>query len=346
MSNGFLCNDGVKCRSNQAKEENNMRRKRILTLTMNPSLDFSTSVDHVIPGLKLRCESMRSDPGGGGINVSRVIARLGGETVAVYTSGDEEGLELSRTLEREGVGLLPVNIGAHTRRSFAVRERKSGNQFRFVPPGHDLGPDEWSHCLEVVERGLDEAGLAVASGSLPGGVPEDFYGRVAALCRDRDIPFILDTSGPALRAAIQKTEMYLLKPNMAELGFLHGAQIQTDEDMETAARELIWRHKVKVVVVSLGAGGVVLCTGDRLERMRTPTVPQRSRVGAGDSMVGAIAVKLALGSPIHKAVSYGLAAGAAAVMTPGTELCRREDVDKLYARLAGEGENALEELER
>lgn len=312
-----------------------MKSRRVLTITMNPALDLSTSVDHVVPGPKLRCEPLRSDPGGGGINVSRAVARLGGETAAVYTSGSRRGDELSEALQREGVSIRPVPVEAPTRRSFAVRERESGNQFRITPPGADLRAEEWPRCLEAIDEALGEAGLVVASGSLPGGVPEDFYGRVAQRCGSRDVPMILDTSGPPLRAAIAMGNIFLAKPNMGELSSLHGAEIRTEEEQEQAARRLIHDYRVRAVVVSLGAGGAVLCTGDRIERLRAPTVPQRSKVGAGDSMVGAMAVKLASGSSVREAVLYGLAAGSAAVMTPGTELCRREDVDNLYRRLAG-----------
>jgi 6-phosphofructokinase 2 len=312
-----------------------VKAKGVLTLTMNPSVDLSTSVDRVVPGPKLRCTPLRVDPGGGGINVSRVVARLGGETIAVHTGGEQQGRELSLALEREGIRELAVAVRARTRRSFAVIESETGNQYRFVPPGRDLQPSEWTRCLEALEEGLDEVGLVVASGSLPGGVPDDFYGRVARRCRDRGVPMILDTSGEPLRSAIDTGGIFLLKPNMAELSALYGEEIRTEEQQEEAATRLIGHYRVGAVVVSLGAGGVLLCTEDGLERLRAPSVPQRSKVGAGDSMVGGIAVKVAAGASIREAVLYGLAAGSAAVMTPGTELCRREDVDILYRRLAG-----------
>ena len=304
----------------------------IATLTLNPAIDKNTRVDRVVADDKLRCDAPRREPGGGGINVARVIHRLGGMGQALYTSGGPTGTMLEGLLDEEGVDHAPVEIDDWTRENMIVHESSTDRQFRFGMPGPQLTENEFTACLDAL-RALDPApDYLVASGSLPPGLPDDAYAAVADAAHAVGARAILDTSGAALREA-RAAGWYLLKPNLRELEQLTGASLVTDDERIEAARDVIARGWCEVVVLSMGASGALLITADRAEHVRTPTVPIKSRVGAGDSMVGGLTLGLARAMDLDDAVRFGVAAGAAAVMTPGTELCRRVDTETLFQQM-------------
>ncbi len=306
--------------------------KRIATLTMNPALDMSTETDELVANQKLRCSRPRYEPGGGGINASRAIALLGGTSVAVYTAGGQTGRALRQLLDAEGVEAAPIEIAGTTNESFHVAERSTGDQFRFTMPGPHLSEQEWRACLDEVAGLAPEPEIVVASGSLPPGAPDDFHTRLASTVNDRGGRLVVDTSGEALQHAIQ-AGVFLVKPNIRELGQACGRELRTSGEAEDAARSLIAGTPTQTIVVSLGAEGAMLVTADGSERFPTPSTEVRSRIGAGDSMVGGTALALARGEDLVEAVRFGVAAGVAAVMTPGTELCRREDTERLYREM-------------
>ena len=304
--------------------------EQIATLTVNPAVDLAATVDQVKPDEKLRCREPRRDPGGGGINVARAVHRLGGRARAVFAAGGSPGRLLERLLDDEDVASEPIDIQAFTRENLTVYEERSEQQFRFILPGPDLTEDERN---ELVETALeDDPAYLVASGSLPPGAPDDFYARLARQARERGVRLVLDTSGDPLRQGV-RAGVYLLKPNLRELGQIAGRNVAEDPEQEEAARELVEQGRAEVVVVSLGAAGVLLVTPEQVERIAAPTVTIRSKVGAGDSTVAGIVLALARGDDVPTAVRFGVAAGAAAVMTAGTELCRREDTERLFERI-------------
>ena len=303
--------------------------KSIVTLTMNPSVDYSSTVDHVVAERKLRCGAPRYEPGGGGINVSRVIKRFDEKSLAIYVAGGLTGHMLQDLLDHEGLDHRSVPVRDLTRINFMVIEEATGLQFRFGMPGPTLTEPEWQRCLLELSAIQPKPDYIVASGSLPPGVPDDFYARVTRISRELGARLIVDTSGEALRAAV-KAGVYLFKPNMRELQGLVGRNIRDESQLEISAREVVERGGSEIVVVSLGAAGALMVTRERSERIRAPTVPIGSKVGAGDSMVAGIVLSLARGMSVREAVRFGVAAGAAAVMTPGSELCRKEDAERLY----------------
>lgn len=306
----------------------------IATLTLNPAVDQSTTVDHVSPEEKLRCDRPRFDPGGGGINVSRAVRRMGGAARAVYLAGGPGGEILEELLEGEGVEHLVVEIEGRTRQNLAVLDDSSDDQYRFTFPGPDVTEDEWRRCLEVLEELEPVPSYLVASGSLPPGLPADTLGELARRCRGRGVRLVVDSSGEPLCRAVEEG-VFLVKPNLRELGQIVGRELEHDRMIEAAARKLVDDGRCRAVVVSLGAGGALLVTGEESSlRVNPPTVPIRSRVGAGDSMVGGLVLALARGLEMDEAVRYGVAAGAAAVTTPGTELCRGEDVERLFGEMS------------
>ena len=229
-----------------------------------------------------------------------------------------------------------------------VIEESSGRQFRFGMPGQALRTSEWKACLDWIESNRDIEYL-VASGSLPPGVPHDFYAQIARSAARRGIRFVLDTRGEPLKLAVREG-VFLLKPNLRELGQLAGTEIESEEQQLNIAEEILRSGGCKVLVLSLGAAGVLLMTPDTYSRIRSPSVPIKSKVGAGDSMVGGIVFGLAQGMDVRNAVAHGVAAGAAAVMTPGTSLCRKEDTQHLFNTLrdttSDSGSERLQEVSK
>jgi len=304
----------------------------ILALTMNPAIDKGTGVDNVVPERKLRCHQPSFEPGGGGINVARAITKLGGTALILYPAGGPPGTMLEHLLDQEGLEHRKIPIRGWTRENLTVYEETSGQQFRFGMPGPDMSTSEWEECLQTFADVRPPPAYIVVSGSLPPGVPGDFYARVAAVAHKDGARVIVDTSGEALAMAVQEG-VFLIKPNLRELGHLTGVEIRGEAEQEEVARGIIQEGRSEVVVVSLGAAGALLVTKEGSRRFRAPTVPIKSKVGAGDSMVAGIVLGLAQGRSLADAVRLGVAAGAAAVMTPGTELCRREDTERLYEGL-------------
>jgi len=300
----------------------------IVTLTMNPALDIATSTDRVVPTHKLRCSPPRYDPGGGGINVARAVHALGGDTVAIFPVGGPAGEMIHHLLDQEDVRHYPIAIAGFTRESLAVEDRQTGEQFRFILPGPEVSEADQERCLDQLSVMAAEADFIVASGSLPLGVREDFYARVAQLAQMLGKRFVLDTSGGALKQA--GYGIYLLKPSLRELQDLVGREIATPFEQEKAAREVIEQGCSEIVVLSLGAEGALLVTAQECERFAAVPVDARSTVGAGDSMLAGVVLGLSREMPLREAVRFGLAAGAAALLGSGTQLCRRSDVERLY----------------
>jgi len=304
----------------------------IVTLTLNPAVDKSSAVDTVASEIKLRCDPPTFDPGGGGINVARAVKKLGGDALAIYAAGGGPGQRLQALLANEGIRQQIIPIEGETRESLTVYERTSGLQYRFGMPGPQLTAAEWQAAIDaVVAAGAD---YVVASGSLPPGAPVDFYAQLVRAARDAGSKVIVDTSGDALRA-LAGAGFYLAKPNLREIEMLAGEQFHDEDQLRDAVQRAIRDHRhVENVVVSMGSSGAALITETDFVVYRPPTVPIESKVGAGDSMVGGIVFALAEGRNLQDAVRYGVAAGSAAVMTPGTELCRPDDTRRIYERIA------------
>jgi len=297
---------------------------------MNPAIDKSSSIGNVVPERKLRCDTPRYEPGGGGINVSRAIKKLGGESVACYTAGGPTGHSLHELLERQGIRDFSIPTESWTRENLTIYETQTEQQFRFGMPGPGMKKHEWKACLEKLAGVSPRPDYMVASGSLPPGVPEDFYAQVAVIARELGARMILDTSGKPLPRALEES-VFLIKPNLRELKMLSADDLEDESQQEKLLTRIIDSGRCEAVVLSLGRGGARLAWREGCAYFRTPTVPIKSKVGAGDSMVGGIVLGLAQGKSLPDAVRLGVAAGAAAVMTPGTQLCRKEDTERLYA---------------
>ncbi|MEO8216098.1 MAG: 1-phosphofructokinase family hexose kinase [Acidobacteriota bacterium] len=306
----------------------------IITLTMNPAVEVNSATDQVVSNRKLRCDAVTREPGGGGINVARAIRNLGESVRAIFLAGGMTGDRLTALVSEEGVESHPIRIAGETGEVVNVTERHSGLHFRFVMEGPAVREAEWKTALATI-RDLDPVPrYLVASGALPKGAPENFYGRLSAIAVERGFRLIVDTTGPPLRHAIG-AGMFLIKPNLSELRELTGnaGGALSDFFLEGAASALVSTGRSGAVVISMGSGGAIVATERGSRRIAAPIVDVASRAGAGDSMVGGIVVALERGLPIEEAALFGIAAGSAAVMMPGTQLCGREDTERLFDEL-------------
>jgi 6-phosphofructokinase 2 len=307
----------------------------IFTLTINPAIDVSISVERMAAIHKLRCAFIRRDPGGGGINVARVVKRFGAHAGAMYAMGGTIGQLLQHLLDGEGISGLPYPILEETRENFTVLEETSGQHYRFILPGPHLTEPEWRGFLNAFASqvsGEQRPLFVVASGSLPPGVPYDFYAKVARFANQSGAKMIVDTSGPALKEALE-AGVYLVKPSLREFSELLSAPLQSERDWITGCRSLVESRRAEMVALTLGDQGALLVTSHQVLRGRAVPIKPISIVGAGDSFLGAMIWSLTCGHPVEQAFRYGIAAGSAALLKPGTEMCRREDVERLVGEV-------------
>lgn len=300
----------------------------ILTVTMNPALDVFTTIDRLVPAHKLRCTPSLTHPGGGGINVARVLHRMGTDCLALYPAGGPNGQAIDALLDQESVPQHRIDIAQETRESFSVLETQTGRDYRFVLPGPTLQPCEWQACLACIDTLNPAPRHIVASGSLPPGVPEDFYAHLARTAHERGSHLVLDSSGPALQHALQ-AGVYMFKPSLRELQELTGQPLATDASQLHACRELIRAGQAQVVALSLGAEGALYVTATEAWRAPSLSVDKVATIGAGDSFVAGClwAIDQALGH--ETAFRYGMAAAAATLLTSGTALCVPTEVHRL-----------------
>jgi len=305
--------------------------KSIATLTMNPTIDVAYDVPKVIHTHKIRVSREYHNPGGGGINVARVYVRLGGNARSYYTSGGATGVALDGLLDLHHLVRTRLPIAGETRVAANVLERESGKEYRFVPAGPMLSVAEWRDSLETLQWA--ECDYMVASGSLPPGVPDDFYAQLTPLLRKRGIRVVLDSSGPALRAGLAAGGIHLVKPSVGELQTLVDHDLPDVPAIARAARTLVARGSAEMVAVTMGHEGAILVHADGAARLPAIPVEARSAVGAGDSFLAAMVYALSDGQTPQDAFRLGMAAGTAAVLRPGTDLARPEDIDAMLARL-------------
>ncbi len=301
----------------------------IITITFSPCIDKSTSVPALVPEKKLVCAAPKLEPGGGGINIARAIKKLGGAATAIFPSGGYTGKYFNHLLEEENIDAVIIETRNETRENIIVVDQANNNQYRFGMPGTELAATEWKKCLQAVEE-MNDVEFIIASGSLPPGVPDNIYALLAKIAKTKNAKFIVDTSGDALKQAVEEG-LYMLKPNLGELSFLAGKKELPADEVKNIAREIIAKGGCEVMVVSMGAAGAMLVTREIAEIFTPPAVERKSTVGAGDSMVAGVVFYLAQGKNLLQAVQYGVACGTAATLNAGTELCKKDDADRLYA---------------
>ncbi|WJY20323.1 1-phosphofructokinase family hexose kinase [Fontisubflavum oceani] len=310
----------------------------VLTLTLNPALDVSAVVPQVVAGPKLRCSDARIDPGGGGVNVSRAIRLLGGNSRAIVASGGVTGALLCDLLEGEGVDVTRLPVSGLTRQSFAVTDAEAGGQYRFVMPGPDWNEADLDALWAVLDAAMGPDALLVVSGSLPPGLTPDLLSQINSRARAAGARMLLDTSGDALVQAVEQTAhpFHVLRVDGAEADELAGRPLRTPEDTAAFGRSLIAAGRCEHAVMALGAQGTLGISDEACFFCRPPLIETVSAVGAGDSLVGAMALALARGAEFDAAVRFGTAAAGAAVKTPATALCDRGEAEALVSQISVE----------
>ena len=283
-------------------------KAHILTITLNPTVDYATSAPEVTAGPKLRCTEPQIDPGGGGINVSRAIRQLGGQSTALVAIGGATGAHLLQLLALEGVPTVAFQ-------------------------GPSWKEEDVPRALTTVDQAVGDGTLVVLSGSQPPGVAKDFPSILAGHIAGRGARIIVDTSGSALfhLAAEPREAIHVLRMNGEECEELAGAAHPAPEDTARFAEELVARGVAKYVIVARGADGSVLASAEGSWHSVGAKVPVVSKVGAGDSFVGAFTLGLAREWRVEDCLRFGVAAASAACASEATRPCEREMTERLMA---------------
>lgn len=299
----------------------------IVTVTVNSALDKSTHFRGLVPEQKMRCDEPRFDAGGGGINVSKAISRLGGASLAVFTSGGPTGKILEELVAKESIVYKAVPVQSWTRESFVAVDDNTNSQYRFGFTGGKISVEESNRILETIAALKPK--FLVASGSLNEGLSAGFYSKIAEIAKKSNAKLIVDTSGEALKKALE-VGVFMIKPNVGELAKLIGVERLELEEVNEAAKQIIAKGGAEIVVVSLGPQGAVLVTKDVYEFIPAPNVAKKSTVGAGDSMVGGMVWALSQNKSLKEVIRWGVACGSAATMNEGTQLFKFEDAKRLF----------------
>lgn len=311
-------------------KETKKNNSKILTITLNPAIDKSTSVEKIDPESKLRCGPIRYDSGGGGINVSKALKKLDCESITLFPAGGHNGEMLKSLVEKGHIEFHCVQVEKETRENFIVMEKSTISQYRFNIPGEGTDIPLVEKVIEFIEKNTFD--YVICSGSLLPGLKEDAFARIGKAAKEAGAKFILDSSGAPLKAAVEKG-VYLLKPNIGELAKLAGIQWLELDNVEETARLLIDKGWAEIVAVSMSKNGAMIVTKNEAHKVPAPEVEKKSTVGAGDSMVAGMIYMLSQNKPLDEVIQFGVACGTAATMNEGTELFHREDAERLFRQL-------------
>jgi 6-phosphofructokinase 2 len=302
----------------------------ILTITLNPCIDKSSIVDQLKPESKLRCTEVVNEPGGGGINVSKALKRLDASSVALFPAGGHNGNMLCSLLKEEGILFHAVDTQVETRENWIVLEENTNNQFRFTFPGRAVVEETIITLVDHI-RSFSPS-YVVASGSLPPGLPDYFYGLIVKNANAVGSKCVIDTSGPALQA-LKGKHAFLLKPNIGELCKMLNVEWLDKLEVADAAQQAIVDGYAEMMAVSMGPDGAWLVTKDEKHFAPAPKVEKRSTVGAGDSMVAGMVYMLQQQRSLQEVIAFGVACGSAATMNDGTQLFKQVDAERLYQQI-------------
>lgn len=302
----------------------------ILTITLNPCIDKSSTISTLKPESKLRCTEVVHEAGGGGINVSKALKKLDATSIALFPAGGHNGNMLCSLLKEEGILFHAVDTKVETRENWVVTETSTNDQFRFTFPGREVLESTIKTLVDQIRS--FSPNYVVASGSLPPGLPDYFYGLIVKSAGAVGAKCIVDTSGPALQA-LKGKNAYLIKPNIGELCKMLNIEHLEKDEVDDAAQQAIIDGYAELIAVSMGPEGAWLVSRDKKYYCKAPAVEKRSTVGAGDSMVAGMTYQLQKGSPLREVIRFGVACGSAATMNTGTQLFKPEDVQQLYATI-------------
>jgi len=306
--------------------------EKILTITFNPTVDAASETERVQPTRKIRTFDESFHPGGGGINVARVIHRLGGDVTALYTRGGVMGAVLDHLLSRRGVPHQTIEISGNTRINNVIHETSTGLEYRFIAEGPIFNDADWQNV--VTACGKASWSWLVVSGSLPRGIPMEIYDHLIDLAKTRGGKIVIDTSGAALKYVIERGGLTLLKPSQGEFEAYAGRHFSSLAELAQTAQSLARQGVSQIIAVTLGHQGAVLARADKALYLPSPPVKVLSASGAGDSFIAGMIYGLSQGQPVEEAFRLGVACGSAAVMEKGTGLCQKANVNQLLQNLS------------
>ena len=302
----------------------------IYTVTLNPALDRTIWVRQVKPDDTNRIEKEERYAGGKGIDVSRVLKKLGISGKALGFVGGFTGLELEGRMLNEGIGCDFVRISGETRTNIIINETSTGHQLSFSERGPEIQPYELMQVIRKIEE-IDSIEYMVISGSLPPGVHPEIYRKIIEMAKGKGAKVVLDTDGESLKVGIQANPD-VIKPNIHELGRLVDTELKNTGEVIEAARN-IQKQGVDIVLVSMGAKGIILAASDEQWLAAPPKVDVVNTIGAGDSSVARFVYGWIEEKPLKEALAFAVAAGTATTLRPGTALCEKDDVFRLIPQV-------------
>jgi len=303
----------------------------IATITLNPSLDEHIMVHGLVVEEANRWEKLYRYAGGKGIDVSRAIHEMGGVSIAYGFIGGANGRVVEILLDEEGVLFSFTPIKQETRTNFIITDTKTRQQTRIGAPGPRISPRELERFNRKLRKMRPSPDMMAVGGSAPPGVPTNIYHGIITEARGFGVRTILDSSGQLLSEGI-KANPFLVKPNVHEAEELLGKTLETEEDIIEAALELT-HAGIQIAIISRGKDGIIAATRKSIIKAVPPPVEVKSAVGAGDCTIAGLALKLAYNEPLLEACRLAVAMGSAAVLTPGTELCHKADVEKILPEI-------------
>lgn len=304
----------------------------IYTVTLNPALDKTVEIPSLTVDSVNRITAMRTDPGGKGINVSKVIRELGGESTATGILAGNTGRAISSALEEMKIRADFKFVEGETRTNLKVIDPVNHTNTDLNEPGITVSEEILNGLLADLLCRIREGDIVVLSGSLPKGSPKDTYGTWVRACRKAGAKVMLDADGELLVNGMQASP-YLIKPNHHELSELMGKKLETPEELEKAARGLMEKYGIARVVVSMGGAGALYISKNETIYAEGLKVPVQSTVGAGDSVVAALAVSEESGKSPEDTVRLSTACGAANVMCSGTQAAKYSVIEELMPKV-------------
>ncbi|MCA9395590.1 MAG: 1-phosphofructokinase family hexose kinase [Candidatus Omnitrophica bacterium] len=303
---------------------------QILTVTLNPALDVHSHIQCLAPGEKMRTTSSCFLPGGGGVNVSRAIQSLNGKSRCFYLKGGPVGSYLELLMDDIGLEQHYVPIQDNNRHHFNVLDESTGQHYRFGMPGPCVSPDEMTATLNYFHNLQDVYGsIAVLSGSIPSGLPHDFYARITRILKAKNMKVVVDAKGSALKAAVREGA-YLFKMNLDEFSQLADFDPEDISSIIRAGKNFVRQHDVQKVILSMSDKGAIGICGDESMFIRVPETIGHHVVGSGDSMVAGIVMNLGCQMSTQDGLMYGVAAGTSCALSPMDELCRRDRTEEFF----------------
>lgn len=299
-------------------------KKTIMTVTLNPCIDKTIVLNGFCEGGLNRAESVRTDAGGKGINVSKVLKRFGAETLAVGVMGQDGSDAILAELKNREIGCDFLPVSGANRTNYKLQDREKSQVTEVNEPGFSISKEDADQAMSLIKQYLPKVSVMVLAGSFAPGFSADIYKQLILLAKEQGVPVILDADGETFSQALEACP-YAVKPNRFELEQFFGKPLKTDEDLLVCGRKLT-KMGVSLVVISLGGEGAMYVTKDAALRVFLAPMSCQSTVGAGDSMVAAVAHSLVEGKDLYDLAKMASAAGTITASKPGTEVCTLEEV--------------------